>query len=117
MNKYNFTPNEHLACLHLVDDCVSAICANRPIQLEDNPFTWCHVSVLRDAGWTREQAAGTYGSLAEKGAITLFSIEQIDNEDPLNWQDYISHDLYKWAEGHWDDFIAKGKPRKNTLSN
>lgn len=109
MNKYNFTPNEQLAALHLVDECLFGIGGKRPLDLEDDPLLCCHVTVLKNAGWTKEQAAGTYGSLAEKGAIT---IEEIDQDDPLRWEDSISFDLYEWAEEHWDEFVAKGKPRK-----
>ena len=112
MDKYNFTPNEHLAALHLIDVDMFEIGAKRPSDVDGRG--WCDVSVLRDAGWTKEQAAGTYGSLAEKGAIT---IEEIDEDDPLRWEDSISFDLYEWAEEHWDEFVAKGKPKKHTLSN
>ena len=35
----------------------------RPMDLEDDPFTWCHVEVLKSMGWSQLAATrfiGTY---------------------------------------------------------
>lgn len=104
---YNFTQNEKLAALHLVDECLDGMGGDRPMDLEYDPFTWCHVEVLTLAGWSKHEAAGTYGALFEKGAIW---IEEPNGDD--GWTDTIHNDLYRWAESHWDEFVANGKPKK-----
>ena len=106
---YNFTPNEKLAALHLVDECLDGMGGDRPMDLEDDPFTWCHPEVLTSMGWSKHEAAGTYGALAEKGA--LYIEKDVSYHDGA-WTDIISDDLYEWAESHWDEFVANGKPRK-----
>lgn len=106
---YTFTQNEKLAALHLVNECLSGMCGDRPMDLENDPFTWCHVEVLTDMGWSKHEAAGTYGALAEKGA--LYIEKEVHNNDGA-WEDTISYKLYEWAESHWDEFVANGKPSK-----
>ena len=102
-----FTQNEKLAALHLVNECLDGMGGDRPMDLEDDPFTWCHVKVLTSMGWSKHEAAGTYGALCEKGALW---IEKDVNYHDGAWTDTISHDLYEWAESHWDEFVANSKP-------
>ena len=103
MSDFNFTENEKRAALCLVAECLYAMGGERPMDLEDDKFTWCHVSVLVDAGWSKHEAAGTYGSLESKGALDI-------DRDPNNffgaeaWVDTIRDELYQWAESHWDEF-------------
>jgi hypothetical protein len=106
---YDFTQNEKLAALHLVLGCLESIGGVRPMDLEDDSFTWCHVDVLMGAGWSKHEAAGTYGSLFEKNALW---IEKDVRSGDDAWQDTISHELYQWAESHWDEFEANGFPSK-----
>ena len=107
---YNFTENEKLAALHLVDECLSGMGGDRPMDLEDDPFTWCHAEVLTYVGWSKHEAAGTYGALAEKGAIHIE--KDVSYHEEGSWMDTISHNLYEWAESHWDEFVYYGKPTK-----
>ena len=106
---YNFTQNEKLAALHLVDECLEGMGGDRPMDLESDPFTWCHVDVLTSQGWSKHEAAGTYGALAEKKAI--FIEKDVSDHDGA-WEDTIRTDLYHWAESHWDEFVTNGKPSK-----
>ena len=106
---YNFTQNEKLAALHLVNECLDGMGGDRPLDLEDDTFTWCHVDVLTSQGWSKHEAAGTYGALFEKGAIW---IEKDVNYHDGAWTDIIYNDLYRWAESHWDEFVANAKPSK-----
>jgi len=107
---FNFTKNEKLAALHLVDDCLGAIGGDRPMDLEDNPFTWTHVQVLTSRGWNKHEAAGTYGALAEKKAIYIET--HVDDDCEGAYNDTIYDDLYEWAENHWSEFVVNGKPKK-----
>ena len=106
---YNFTNNEKLAALHLVDECLSCMCGTRPMDLEDDQFTWTDVEVLQSAGWTKHEAAGTYGALSAKKAVWIEKDRDLDED---RWEDTIYNELYEWAEAHWDEFIANGKPCK-----
>ena len=106
---FNFTKNEKLAALHLVNECLGGMCGDRPMDLEDDTFTWTHVQVLTSSGWSKHEAAGTYGALAEKGALYIET--RYANDDGA-WEDTIHNELYRWAESHWDEFVANGKPSK-----
>jgi hypothetical protein len=106
---FNFTQNEKLAALHLVNECLDGMGGERPIHLEDDKYTWTHVQVLTDNGWSKHEASGTYGALAEKNALY---IETRYLNDDGAWKDTISDDLYRWAESHWDEFVVNGKPSK-----
>tara|TARA_R110000824_G_C14688968_1_gene621203 strand:- start:49 stop:375 length:327 start_codon:yes stop_codon:yes gene_type:complete len=106
---YNFTNNEKLAALHLVDECLSNMFGTRPMDLEVDPYTWTDVEVLQSAGWTKHEAAGTYGALSAKKAVYIEKDRDLDED---RWEDCIYHELYEWAEEHWDEFIANGRPCK-----
>ena len=102
---FNFTENEKRAALYLVADCLNGMGGERPMDLEEDRFTWCHVSVLVDAGWSKHEAAGTYGSLESKGALDIEHDTDCMGEGA--WVDSIRDELYQWAEGHWDEFEAE----------
>ena len=69
---YNFTPNEKLAALHLVAECLDGMGGDRPMDLVAPTHRCKHFRMT-----------------------------------PSEW--FI---LYEWAESHWDEFVANGKPRK-----
>jgi len=106
--KYEFTQNEKLAALHLVDECLTGMGGGRPMDLEYDQFIWTDVSVLIGAGWSKHEAAGTYGALEAKKAVYI----EKDCRDDEAWEDTIYIPLYEWAEDHWDEFVANGKPSK-----
>ena len=98
---FDFTENEKLAALNLVS-CV--LTEERPIDMlcESEPLLWVDASILTDAGSSKHEAAGTWGSLDKKGAIYI----ETDGRDDGSWEDSLSEDLLLWAEKNWDNFVA-----------
>ena len=98
---FDFTENEKLAALNLVS-CV--LTEERPIDMlcESEPLLWVDASILTDAGWSKHEAAVTWGSLDKKGAIYI----ETDGRDDGSWEDLLSEDLLLWAEKNWDNFVA-----------
>lgn len=66
----NLTPNEQAAALVLLQECLHGMGGKVPADLADDPYTWTDAQTLIDNGWTAAEAAGTYGSLIEKGIVT-----------------------------------------------
>ena len=106
--EYDFTENEKLAALHIVAECMWASCVDRPVDCIDEGSSLTNVLVLMDAGWSKHEAAGTYGALVKKNVICM------DKESTNDcWADYVfSEDVFRWAEKHWDEFEKNGKPTK-----
>ena len=104
---FDFTENEKLAALQLVSYVLTE---ERPIDMlcESEPLLWVDASILTDAGWSKHEAAGTWGSLDKKGAIYI----DTDGNDDGCWEDYVTEDLLLWAEKNWDEFESDGKPSK-----
>ena len=96
MTDFNFTENEKRAALYLVAECLDGMGGERPMDLEDDKFTWCHINVLVKAGWSK------HGSLESKGALDID--HDTDYFAPDAWVDTIRDELYQWAESHWDEF-------------
>lgn len=88
---FDLTQNELSAAVAIIKDCLDGMGGNRPIDLDGDPYTWCDAQTLRNNGWTRHQAAGTYGALADKGFIIL------DTEG-----DFVSTEGYRWIDTIWD---------------
>jgi len=107
---YNFTENEKLAALHLVDDCLYSMGGKRPLDIFNDEYNWTSSEVLMSSGWSKTEAAGTYGALEAKGAVYI----EKDNSqyEKGAWNDMLSLDVFEWAENHWDQFVADGKPKK-----
>ena len=99
---FDLTANELKAALVLVRECLSGMGGERPSDLDSDPYTWCDAKTLIDAGWSKEAAAGTYGSLAEKGFIHL------DREG-----DCVSTAGYQFIDTVWD---AQTEPKENTVT-
>ena len=66
---FTFTDNELRAARILLQDCLDNMGGKRPADLANDPFTWCEALTLVKAGFSRHEAAGTYGALIEKGFI------------------------------------------------
>ena len=88
---FNLTTNEEQAALVLVQSCVDGMGGQRPIDLDDDPFTWVWPDVLLDNGWTRHEAAGTWNALLDKGVIY-----QHDEKDYV-----LSDYAYRWLDTIW----------------
>lgn len=94
---FDLTANELKAALVLVRECLDFMGGQRPSDLDNDPYTWCDAQTLIDAGWTKEAAAGTYGSLAEKGFIHL------DQEG-----DFVTTEGYQFIDTVWDVIDENG---------
>ena len=88
---FNLTTTEEQAALVLVQSCLDGMGGQRPIDLDDDPFTWVWPDVLLDNGWTRHEAAGTWNALLDKGVIY-----QHDEKDYV-----LSDDAYRWLDTIW----------------
>ena len=102
MTTFDLTANELKAALVLVRECLNGMCGSRPSDLDNDPYTWCDAKDLITAGWSKEAAAGTYGSLAEKGFIHL---------DPEG--DCVSTAGYQFIDTVWD---AQAELKENTVT-
>lgn len=92
---FDLTANELKAAVVLVAECLNGMGGDRPSDLDNDPYTWCDAKTLIDAGWSKEAAAGTYGSLAEKGFIDL------DKEG-----DCVTTAAYQFIDTIWDAYHA-----------
>jgi hypothetical protein len=63
------TENESRALYVMTKEALSGCGGHRPEDFYHDEYTWVSAQELRDAGWSRHEAAGTYGSLMEKGLI------------------------------------------------
>lgn len=91
---FNLTENELKAAMVLVKSCLYNMGGKRPIDLDDDPFTWVGIDDLMDAGWTRHEAAGTFSSLADKGIIQICKIDG----------DFLTDEAYRWLDTKWETF-------------
>jgi len=64
----------------------------RPSDLMIDQCTWVDASDLVDKGWSKHEAAGTYGALDEKCIICLD-----EDGDTLSW------DFWIWADNIWPE--------------
>ena len=76
----NLTKNEEAALKAFYTSCLSNMGGTCLDDLRNDPFTWIAASDLIDAGWSKEEAAGTMSSLEKKGYI--FN-DDSPNVDPL----------------------------------
>jgi hypothetical protein len=97
MINQTLTANETLALTALIKEALSAMGGSRPSDFESDPFTWCEALTLVSYGWSKEAAAGTYGSLAEKGLIYL------DRRDG----DFIEEDAWRAMDSEWERFVEE----------
>lgn len=78
MTTFNLTENETRAALVLVKSCLDGMGGKRPSDLEYDEYTWVSAKELMEAGWNKNEAAGTFGALMEKGMV-------------------VEHDRNEWA--------------------
>ena len=63
------THNQTAAMHWLIKSCLSNMGGKNLADLQCDPFTWVDVDDLIDAGWSRKEAQGTFGSLVASGHI------------------------------------------------
>lgn len=89
----NLTPNELRAALILVRSCFTGMGGNRPGDLADDEFTWVDAKDLMEAGYSRYEAAGTFGALMEKGLIYEY--------DEKEW--VLATKAWQFLDTIWDE--------------
>ena len=63
------THNQTAAMHWLIKSCCKNMGGKNLADLQYDPFTWVDVDDLIDAGWSRKEAEGTFGSLVASGHI------------------------------------------------
>lgn len=91
MTTFNLTDNETRAALILVKSCLNGMGGSRPADLDDDPYTWVAPEDLMEEGYSKNEAAGTWGALLEKGMI----FENDHNE----WA--MSEEGYRFLDTIW----------------
>lgn len=97
MKTFDLTENELRAAMVLVADCLNDMGGKRPSDLEYDEYTWQWAWTLQQAGWSRFEAAGTYGSLVEKGFIQLDVGDQRGSPN-----DCVTTEGWMWLDTVWD---------------
>lgn len=96
MTIFELTDNELRAAIAIVTDCLDGMGGARPIDLDDDPFTWTSADVLIARGWTRHGAAGTIGALLDKGVLEDYSDDLV-----------LTDAAYRWLDTVWDAYQAR----------
>lgn len=98
MTTFNLTANETRAALILVKSCLKGMGGSRPLDLDNDPYTWVDPQDLIDAGYSRHEAAGTWGALVDKGVIYEYDRNEYAMAD----------DGYRFLDTIWDDMADVG---------
>ena len=61
------TANQTAAMTALIKSCLDNMGGSTLADLQADPFTWVDAADLKDAGWGRKEAEGTFGSLVAAG--------------------------------------------------
>ena len=67
----NLTANETKAALILVRSCLDGMGGQRPADLGGDEYTWVSAKDLMAAGYSAASANATFGSLMEKGFVSV----------------------------------------------
>ena len=89
---FDLTANETRAALILVDTCLEGMGGSRPSDLDDDPYTWVAPADLIENGYSKAEAAGTWGALLEKKMI-----EEVDTNE---W--CVTEAGYRFIDTIWD---------------
>lgn len=63
------TPNQTAAMHWLIKSCLHNMGGKKLSDLKCDPFVWVDVDDLIEAGWSRKEAEGTFGSLVSTGIV------------------------------------------------
>ncbi len=88
----DLTDNEFKAAIVFLKGCLWNMGGERPSDLMIDQCTWVDASDLVDKGWSKHEAAGTYGALAEKVVVCLD-----EDGDTLSWNFWI------WSDNIWSE--------------
>lgn len=103
MTTFDLTQNELKAALVLVKSCLDGMGGKRPADLEHDEYTWVSAKDLMAAGWNKNEAAGTFGALMEKGLV----VECDRNEWCLTTQ------AWQYLDTVWD---AQTEPKETEMT-
>jgi hypothetical protein len=94
---FNLTDNELKVAMILVQECLNGMGGSRPSDLEHDEYTWVEPSDLFSYGYSKNEAAGFWSSLNDKGFIAL------DYDDsPYCCSDYVTTEGWRWLDTVWD---------------
>lgn len=96
---FDLTEKETLALIYLTQSCLNGMGGSRPIDLDNDPFTWVDVNDLVMEGYTLAQARGLFSSLAEKGVIYEYEKNQM----------VLADAAYRFADTIWDGYQLSQK--------
>lgn len=100
---FDLTTNELKAALVLVKSCLDGMGGSRPADLGNDEYTWVSAKDLMDAGWNKNEAAGTFGALMEKGLVSEY--------DRNEWA--LTTEAWKWLDTVWD---AQTEPKETNMT-
>jgi len=89
---FDLTANETTASMILVKSCLYNMGGKRPSDLDHDPLTWVEAKDLIRAGYSKPEAAGTWGALDAKGMIF--------EHNPKDWA--MTEDGYRYLDTIWD---------------
>ena len=100
---FDLTTNELKAALVLVKSCLDGMGGSRPADLGNDEYTWVSAKDLMAAGWNKNEAAGTFGALMEKGLVSEY--------DRNEW--VLTTEAWKWLDTVWD---AQTEPKETEMT-
>ena len=98
---FTLTENELKAALVLVKSCLDGMGGTRPADLAKDEYTWVSANDLVEAGWSRHEAAGTFGALMEKGMISPYDKDASTLTTPA----------WRWLDTVWDENLPQPEPQ------
>jgi hypothetical protein len=106
MADFNFTQGELQVAMILTLEAFSGMGGERPIHLDDDPYTWAWPETLQPWGYTKHQIAGYWSSLLDKGFMYI-----ADESKDRGIEYAITDEGYRYIDTVWDDnqhLLVKG---------
>lgn len=92
----SLTANELKAAMVLVTKCLGGMGGSRPADLGGDEYTWVDAKMLMAHGWNKNEAAGTFGALMEKGWVSEY--------DKKEW--VLETEAWQHLDTLWDAYHA-----------
>lgn len=91
---FNLTEKELKVAKILTDEALAGMGGDRPMDFDDDEYTWVDVDMLVAHDYTLPEAKGYFSSLIKKGFID----QDVDGEggDCLSWNGW------HWMDTQWD---------------
>ena len=99
---FDLTDNEFHAAMILVNDCLAGMGGQRPADLGHDEYTWIDIDSLVAHGWSKEEAAGTFSALSDKGVISEYEKGQM----------VLNTSAWRWLDTKWNENIALASTSK-----